>query len=220
MRNEAIETEPGVYRVTLTQGKFALIDAADLPKIAPFRWCAYRHRNSFYAGTRARRPDGGRCTVDMHRLILGAPKGVEVDHRDNDGLNNRRENLLKRVRVKLPAAPSLTVVPEIHSEVQRNLRAMALERDANSHADQSEWAAEVHEVAQACQLHPFAQELRFLADMYQAGRIVTIAIIYTSESGDTELSMPASLTRTQRRSLAIGARRLEDSVKPMLLAKS
>lgn len=29
----------------------------------------------------------------MHRLIKDAPKGMEVDHRDGNGLNNRRENL-------------------------------------------------------------------------------------------------------------------------------
>jgi hypothetical protein len=35
---------------------------------------------------------GGR-TVLMHRFVMRAPKGSEVHHRDNDGLNNRRENL-------------------------------------------------------------------------------------------------------------------------------
>lgn len=29
----------------------------------------------------------------LHRLIMQAPPGVDVDHRDADGLNNRRENL-------------------------------------------------------------------------------------------------------------------------------
>ena len=29
----------------------------------------------------------------MHRLILGAPLGADVDHRDGDGLNNTRSNL-------------------------------------------------------------------------------------------------------------------------------
>jgi hypothetical protein len=29
----------------------------------------------------------------MHRLILGAPEGVLVDHVDGDGLNNTRANL-------------------------------------------------------------------------------------------------------------------------------
>jgi hypothetical protein len=29
----------------------------------------------------------------MHRVILAAPNGVEVDHRSGDGLDNRRANL-------------------------------------------------------------------------------------------------------------------------------
>ncbi len=29
----------------------------------------------------------------MHRLILNAPKGVQVDHEDGNGLNNKRRNI-------------------------------------------------------------------------------------------------------------------------------
>ena len=29
----------------------------------------------------------------MHRLILGVKDGLQVDHRDGDGLNNRRDNI-------------------------------------------------------------------------------------------------------------------------------
>lgn len=29
----------------------------------------------------------------MHRYIMNAPKGVEIDHIDKDGLNNTKENL-------------------------------------------------------------------------------------------------------------------------------
>ena len=29
----------------------------------------------------------------MHRAIMGEPKELDVDHRDGDGLNNRRANL-------------------------------------------------------------------------------------------------------------------------------
>ena len=32
-------------------------------------------------------------TIYMHRFILGEPKGKVVDHRDGNGLNNRRENI-------------------------------------------------------------------------------------------------------------------------------
>lgn len=31
--------------------------------------------------------------VYLHRLILNAPKGIHVDHKDGDGLNNRRSNI-------------------------------------------------------------------------------------------------------------------------------
>ena len=36
--------------------------------------------------------DRGR-TVLLHRVIAGTPVGMETDHRDRDGLNNRRSNL-------------------------------------------------------------------------------------------------------------------------------
>lgn len=36
---------------------------------------------------------GTRKLIKMHRLILNAPHGTEVDHRDGNGLNNTRDNL-------------------------------------------------------------------------------------------------------------------------------
>ena len=36
---------------------------------------------------------GGRRTVRLHRFILDAPAGVDVDHINGDGLDNRRCNL-------------------------------------------------------------------------------------------------------------------------------
>lgn len=32
-------------------------------------------------------------TIQIHRLILNAPKGYEIDHINNNGLDNRRSNL-------------------------------------------------------------------------------------------------------------------------------
>ena len=39
------------------------------------------------------RRGGLRRTVYMHRQLVGARSGEQVDHRDGDGLNNRRANL-------------------------------------------------------------------------------------------------------------------------------
>jgi len=85
-------------RIPLTQGKSALIDARDLPLVQPYRWRAHRHQathlEQWYAVTTARVSQRQKIPfMFMHRLILRAPMGVEVDHRDHDGLNNTRENL-------------------------------------------------------------------------------------------------------------------------------
>ncbi len=74
--------------VPLTKGFGAIIDEGDWPLVEPHSWCALKGWQTWYAVTWIDR----RCVL-MHRLLLGAPKGLEVDHVDGDGLNNRRGNL-------------------------------------------------------------------------------------------------------------------------------
>lgn len=83
---------PSVVRVPLSQGLYALIDACDWPKIAAHTWCAYRSRRTHYA-QRAVYAGGQSTTLKMHRLIAGVPDGVDVDHKNGNGLDNRRRNL-------------------------------------------------------------------------------------------------------------------------------
>ena len=52
-----------------------------------WNWFARKGHHTFY-GCRGREPQ-----VHMHREILQAPEGVDVDHRDGNGLNNRKSNL-------------------------------------------------------------------------------------------------------------------------------
>jgi len=86
------------------------IDLADLPKIqvVPGNWHAHAARKStkkWYAQAKGER---GRGTKLMHRLIMElTDRKIEVDHRDNNGLNNRRENLrtcthLENMRYRQP----------------------------------------------------------------------------------------------------------------------
>jgi hypothetical protein len=78
--------------IPLTQGKIAQIEDKDWPLVSPYSWYAARtsDRTRWYA--HATPTDGNKHStkIRMHNLILGMN---HVDHRDGDGLNNRRYNL-------------------------------------------------------------------------------------------------------------------------------
>lgn len=77
--------------VPLTQGYVAFIDKADLPMVQKHRWYTMRYKTGLYAATNAPMVNGKRGrTILMHSLIIGS---LGVDHKDRNGLNNRRENL-------------------------------------------------------------------------------------------------------------------------------
>jgi hypothetical protein len=76
----------GLVYVTLTQGRVAIVDVIDLAVVENVKWYATQAQNTCYA-TRSRDGKG------LHRIIIDPPHGLEVDHKDRDGLNNRRENL-------------------------------------------------------------------------------------------------------------------------------
>lgn len=89
-----IRVADGVGYVSLTQGFEAIIDAADVPLIEGFNWSVLRspRRKAVYAARVVR--DGNRQRmILMHRVIAAASDDAQVDHRDGDGLNNRRGNL-------------------------------------------------------------------------------------------------------------------------------
>lgn len=76
----------------LTQGKVALVNNKDYSSLAQYRWCALRFGNGVYAG---RRGPGNRLIL-LHRFLLFGNKKsrLEVHHRDGNGLNNMRRNLI------------------------------------------------------------------------------------------------------------------------------
>lgn len=76
----------GARWIPLTRGKFALVDEKDYPVLSPFHWRALEDEHTWYAIT------GSNPAILMHRMIIGG-KYPEVDHKDGNGLNNRRTNL-------------------------------------------------------------------------------------------------------------------------------
>ena len=82
-------------RIYLTQGKFTIVDDEDFQRLSRFKWHAQVRPYTSYAvrefstGYGRRR----RKLIPLHRFILDAPDGIQVDHINGNGLDNRRVNL-------------------------------------------------------------------------------------------------------------------------------
>lgn len=95
--------ENGVVTVPLTRGYVAVIDDADRELVSKFNWFASGCDGQVYAVRHQRIGGGQQLTIYMHRYIVGADVGdnLEVDHRDRNRLNNRRKNHAYPVRSQL-----------------------------------------------------------------------------------------------------------------------
>lgn len=85
-------------QIALSQGLFATVDDDDFAFLNQWKWSAMRvkkgHTERFYAVRMQKRGEAEKPKlVLMHRALTDAPQGMDVDHCDNDGLNNRRDNL-------------------------------------------------------------------------------------------------------------------------------
>lgn len=86
-------------KIPLTQGKFALVDDEDFERLSQFKWytLSARRVSTQYA---VRNEQAGeystykqRKQVRMQRYILNYSGPLEVDHKNGNGLDNRKENL-------------------------------------------------------------------------------------------------------------------------------
>lgn len=72
----------------LPSGHIAIIDDVDLPLTHGYRWHADKRKNTIYV--RGRKIGFYRSGVYLHKVLTGADN---TDHKDGNGLNNRRSNL-------------------------------------------------------------------------------------------------------------------------------
>lgn len=88
------EAAPEYAEIYVGDGKFALVEWADFPKVKGYRWrlTTKGRSDNFYAQTW----DEGvepRRRVSMHRMIMELPDNLVCDHINGNGLDNRRSNL-------------------------------------------------------------------------------------------------------------------------------
>lgn len=76
--------------VLLTQGYVAIVDAADAERVLAHRWRAKVSGRTVYAQRGVQRSDGTWRQQSLHSFLTGYAR---TDHRNGDGLDNRRSNL-------------------------------------------------------------------------------------------------------------------------------
>ena len=92
-------------RIPLSDGCEALIDADDWDIVKDHQWSAWKadySRTAYAKANRSTAGGGPAGTIKMHRLIMDAQPGQEIDHIDGNGLNNCRSNL--RITTRLDNA--------------------------------------------------------------------------------------------------------------------
>jgi hypothetical protein len=83
-----------LHELPLSKGQVAAVDAEDYEALSAHKWSALWNPESqtFYA-VRCESKDGKQRYIYMHREIAASSEYPMVDHRDGNGLNNRRYNL-------------------------------------------------------------------------------------------------------------------------------
>lgn len=81
----------GARWVALTKGALALVDADDYERVTTRTWCVDQRLRTSYAVSGCSGPN--RRRVLLHQFVLGVSGRCAVDHRNGDGLDNRKENL-------------------------------------------------------------------------------------------------------------------------------
>lgn len=77
-------------QIPLSRGLFSLVDDCDFDSLNQWKWYAANIRNGHFYAAHDRGKQG---IMFMHRLIMSAQNGVQVDHKNRDTLDNRRSNL-------------------------------------------------------------------------------------------------------------------------------
>jgi len=84
--------------IELTRGHVAIVDDEDYEKLAQYRWHTFMCKGDrCYARRRKNVSETGNSRktvmIFMHVEILGKMDGMIIDHKNGNGLDNRRENI-------------------------------------------------------------------------------------------------------------------------------
>lgn len=117
-------------RIPLSFGHFATVDDEDFERLSRHRW--------YFDGGYALRTISGTSRRFMHHDIAGRRAGLQVDHANGDGLDNRRANL----RHATHRQNTLNRRPVIRRDASRGSRFKGVSRDPSENRT-TPWRARI-----------------------------------------------------------------------------
>lgn len=79
--------------IKLTKSKYAKVDDQDYEFLNQFKWHTVVKGTNLYAAKGITVGYRKYSTLYMHNLLMCPPSGYEVDHKNRNGLDNRKDNL-------------------------------------------------------------------------------------------------------------------------------
>ncbi|KKN00551.1 hypothetical protein LCGC14_1136610 [marine sediment metagenome] len=143
--------------LTISDGQHAIVDDQDFERVGKYKWTASKRKFTTYA---TRYTGGGRRSpkrIYLHRFILAAKHGKEVDHINGNGLDCRRLNL------------RLCTTQE-NRRNQRKSRGKSIYKGVSKRARSSNWRAYINVGGKHKDLGEYVSE-------YEAGRVYDRAAI-------------------------------------------
>jgi hypothetical protein len=80
-------------KIPLGEGRFTIVEPRDFYWLNNFNWTITGNDEHIYAVRNVIKSGAKTTAVRLHREIMNSPKGLLVDHRNGDTLDNRRTNL-------------------------------------------------------------------------------------------------------------------------------
>jgi hypothetical protein len=80
-------------RIYLGEGRFTIVEPRDFYWVNKFHWGLKGNSERSYAIRLVSTSDNNVKYLSLHRAIMGSPKGLLVDHKNRNRLDNRRANL-------------------------------------------------------------------------------------------------------------------------------
>lgn len=96
--------------IELQHGSVARVSPEDWESLCSLKWFERTTHGRTYARCFTRSDSGRFESIYMHRVIASAPRGISVDHANNESLDNRRENLRLDVDRQNPQNSKISVL--------------------------------------------------------------------------------------------------------------